>query len=100
VLSRLGTDDAERVVCLLQTIASTFPVLDAYNEAAKNVTPIAVKHDHEVILMRLRDIRLSGQFSKDPHIAVTQLAGIEPFDNIDDLKSLIETAWGETDATK
>jgi len=93
VLSHLDTDDAERVVGLLQTIASTFPVMDAYNEAAKNVPPIAAKPDREALIARLMDIRQSGQFSQDPNVAVAQLAGVEPFNLLDDLSSLVITVW-------
>lgn len=100
VLSRLDTDDAERVIGLLQTIANTFPVMDAYNEAAKNVPTIAAKPEREALIARLRDIRQSGLFSIEPDIAVTQLAGAEPFNTLDDLSSLVEFVWRSADATE
>jgi len=100
VLSHLDTDDAERVVGLLQTIASTFPVMDAYNEAAKNVPPIAAKPERDAIMARLRDIQKSGLFSQEPDVAVTQLAGVEPFNNLDDLSSLVNTIWRSVDAAE
>jgi len=93
VLSRLETDDAERVVGLLQTIASTFPLMDAYVEVAANVPAIKLPPDKEVILARLKDIYESGLFSEDPDIALSQLEGVEPFNTIDDLSTLVGLIW-------
>lgn len=93
VLSRLGTDDAERVIALLQAVASTFPVMDAYVEVAANAPHLASSFEHETLIARLRDIRHSGLLDEDPAVAVTQLAGVEPFNGIDDLATLVEQAW-------
>jgi len=100
VLSRLDTDEAETVVGLLQTIASTFPFMDAYVEVAANVTPTAVKPERETLFARLKDIRKSGLLSKESDVAVTQLAGVEPFNDIEDLSSLVELIWREDDAAE
>lgn len=93
VLSRLETDDAERVVGLLQTIASTFPVMDAYVEVAANVPAIAVRPEREVIIARLTDIYRSGLFSEEPAVALSQLVGVEPFNTIDDLSTIVDLIW-------
>lgn len=93
VLSRLDTEDAERVVGLLQTVATTFPVMDAYLEAAANVPSVATWPERETIVARLRDMYQSGLFDEDPDIAVTQLAGVEPFNTIDDLHALVDLVW-------
>jgi len=98
VLSRLDTDDAERVISLLQTIANTFPVMDAYIEVASNVPAIVTKPEREAIIAKLKDIRRSGLFSTDPDVAVTQLAGVEPFNNIDGLCVLVDFVWRGTNA--
>lgn len=100
VLSRLDTDDAERVVGLLQTIASTFPLMDAYVEVAANVPSITPQPEREALITSLRNIRRSGLFSTDPEIAVTQLAGVEPFNSLDDLKTLIDLVWKDADAAE
>ena len=100
VLARLETYDAERVVGLLQTIASTFPVMDAYVEVAANVSAITVQPDREAILAKLTDIRVSGLFSEEPSVAVTQLVGVEPFNTIDDLSTLVGLIWKGTNAAK
>jgi hypothetical protein len=100
VLSRLDTDDAERVVGLLQTIASTFPVMDAYVEVATNVPSITKKPEREALTASLRNIRRSELFSTDPDIAVTQLAGVEPFNSLDDLSILINLVWKDADAAE
>lgn len=100
VLSRLETDDAERVVGLLQTIASTFPVVDAYVEVAANVPAISVRPEREVIIARLTDIHQSGLFSEEPDVALSQLVGVEPFNTIDDLSTLVDLIWKGTNAAE
>lgn len=93
VLSRLDADDAERVVGLLQTIATTFPVMDAYVEIAANVPAVATEPEREALISRLRDIHQSGLLDESADIAVTQLAGVEPFNTVDDLHSLVDFVW-------
>lgn len=93
VLSRLDSEEAERVVGLLQTIATTFPVMDAYLEAAANVPAVATWPDRETTLARLKDMHQSGLFDEAPDVAVTQLAGVEPFNTIDDLHTLVDLVW-------
>lgn len=93
VLSHLATEDAERVVGLMQTMASTFPVMDAYAEVAANTTSIVNKPDRENLIARLYDIRESGLFSSQADVAVTQLAGVEPFNTIDYLPALVQIVW-------
>ena len=100
VLSRLEAADAESVIGLFQTIASTFPVLDAYAEVAANVPVITLKPEKEEILERLKDIYRSGLLSDEPDIAVTQLVGVEPFNTIDDLSTLVGLIWKGTNATQ
>lgn len=100
VLSRLHTDDAERVVGLLQTIASTFPLMDAYVEVATNVPSITSKPEREALITSLRNIRQSGLFSTDPEVAVTQLAGVEPFNSLTDLNKLVDLVWKDADAAE
>lgn len=100
VVSRLHTDDAERVVGLLQTIASTFPVMDAYVEVASNVPPVTKKPEREALIASLRNIRRSELFSTDPAIAVTQLSGVEPFNSLDDLSTLIDVVWKDADVSE
>lgn len=100
VLSRLETDDAERVVGLLQTIASTFPLMDAYVEVAANVPAITVQPEREVIIARLADIRQSGLFSEEPDVALSQLVGVEPFNTIDDLSTLVNVIWKGANAAE
>lgn len=100
VLSRLDTDDAERVVGLLQTIASTFPLMDAYVEVATNAPSITPRPEQEALITSLRNIRRSGLFSEDPKIAVTQLAGVEPFNSLADLNTLVDHVWKDADAAE
>ena len=100
VLSRLDAEDAERVVGLLQTIATTFPVMDAYVEIAANVPAIVAQPEREVLIARLRDIHQSGLFSADPDVIVTQLAGVEPFNTVDDLRTLVDLVWKGTNAAE
>lgn len=100
VLSRLDADDAERVVDLLQTVANTFPVMDAYVEVAANVPSIAAEPEREKLIARLRDIRQSGLFSSNPDVAVTQLAGVEPFNGLNDLSTLVDRVWKDADAAE
>lgn len=100
VLSRLETGDAERVVGLLQTVASTFPVMDAYVEVAANVPAMTVRPDREALIAKLTDIHESGLFSSEPDVAVTQLVGVEPFNTIDDLSTLVDLIWKSTNAAE
>ncbi|GAB3614707.1 ATP-binding protein [Humibacter ginsengisoli] len=97
VLSRLDTEDAERVVGLLQTIASTFPLMDSYVEAAASVPAMANRPDRSALLARLRDIHHMGIFDADPDIATRQLADVEPFDTFSDLGSLVDLVWKDAD---
>ena len=100
ILSRLDSDDAERIVGLLHTIASTFPFMDAYMEVAKNVPIISSKHEREALIANLKEIRQSGLFSKEPDVVVKQLEGVEPFDSVVDLSSLVYLIWGGVDAAE
>ena len=100
VLSRLDAEDAERVVGLLQTIATTFPVMDAYVEVAANVPAIATPPEREALIARLRDMHQSGLFDEAPDVAVTQLASVEPFNTIDDLYTLVDFVWKGNHATE
>jgi hypothetical protein len=93
VLSRLGVEDSERVVDLLTTIANTFPVLDAYAEVAANVPVVVARPSQDALLVKLSDIHQSGLFSEEPGIAVTQLSGVEPFNSVDDLSTLVHLIW-------
>ncbi len=100
VLSHLDPEDAERIVGLLQTIATTFPVMDAYLEAASNVPVVATRPEREMIIARLRDMHQSGLFDEAPDVALTQLAGVEPFNTIDDLQSLVDFVWKDNHVTE
>jgi hypothetical protein len=100
VLSCLDTDDAERVIGLLQTVATTFPVMDAYVEVATNVPAITAPPEREALTARLRDIHRSGLFSAEADIALTQLAGVEPFNRVDYLHTLVDLVWKGPDATQ
>lgn len=100
VLSRLNEEDAERVIGLLQTIATTFPVMDAYVEVAANVPAITALPERETLIARLRDIRQSGFFDAEPDVVVTQLVGVEPFDTVDNLSSLVALVWKDPSAAE
>lgn len=93
VLSRLDAENAERVVGLLQTIATTFPIMDAYVEVATNVPAVATRPEREALIARLRDMHQSGLFDEAPDVAVTQLVTVEPFNTIDDLHTLVDFVW-------
>ncbi|CAH0168646.1 hypothetical protein SRABI76_01221 [Microbacterium oxydans] len=93
VLSRLDAEDAERVVGLLQTVATTFPVMDAYVEIAANVPAIGTRPAREALIARLNDMRQSGIFDDDPDVVVTQLVAVEPFNTVDDLRALVNLVW-------
>jgi hypothetical protein len=93
VLSRLPIDDAERVVGLLQAVAGTFPVMDAYVEVAANAQRLPAEVDRDTLVSRLTDIYQSGLFSSDPRIAVSQLADVEPFDSVGDLTEVVKRLW-------
>jgi len=99
VLSCFDTDDAERVINLMQTIASTYPIMDAYVEVAANVPIIKKTTERDLIISRLRDIHQSKLLDDNPSVAITQLADVEPFNSIDDLRMLVELVWRETNAT-
>ncbi|WP_233197742.1 ATP-binding protein [Cryobacterium sp. Y57] len=100
VLSRLEAEDAERVVDLLQTIASTFPFMDAYVEVATNAPVNTIQPEREVILARLTVIHQSEILSNDPAVAVTQLIAVEPFNTVDDLRTLVDLIWKGTNAAQ
>ena len=100
VLSRLDTHDAERVVGLLQTIASTFPIMDAYVEVAGNEHSVTSQPEREVLIARLRDIHQSKLLDDDPAVALTQLSSVEPFNNLDNLCSLVDFVWREANAVE
>lgn len=96
VLSRFGAEDAERVIGLLRTIATTFPVMDAYVEVAANVPAIGREPERGALIARLKDIRQSGIFDDDPDVVVTQLVGVEPFNIANDLRALVDLVWKDT----
>jgi len=100
VLSRLQTADAERVISLLQTVASTFPVMDAYVEAAANLPALSMQPERGMLIARLRDIYEAGLLSDEPDVAVTQLAAVEPFNAVDDLAGLVDLVWKATDVAE
>lgn len=100
VVTRLETDDAERVLELLRTVATTFPVMDAYVEVAANVPEIKVRPDTDTVIAKLRDIHESGLFDAEPDVAVAQLAGVEPFNAVDDLSRLVDHVWKGNNAAE
>lgn len=100
VLSGLDTKDAERVAELLQTVGSTFPMMDAYTEMASNVPNIKASPDQTTIVSKLRMIYQSGLFDTEPKAVVSQLAGVEPFNTIDGLESLVQQVWEDEHAAE
>lgn len=89
----LSDVEASRIHRLLQLISNTFPVLDAYAEVAANHESQALSETSEEIRLRLVDIHKSGLLSSDPKIALTQLAQVEPFNNILGLEQVINKIW-------
>jgi hypothetical protein len=100
VLSRLDSTDAKQVVKLLQVVASTYPVQDAYNEVAQNIPPAQREVDRADVIDRLRDIRDSGLLSSDHGAVALVLARTEPFNQVSGLEELVEEVWGHNDGTK
>jgi hypothetical protein len=100
VLARLETEDAQRVIGLLQTVASTFPVMDAYVEVASNAPAVGIRTDPETLAKRLLDIYESGIFSHEPEVAVSQLESVEPFDTFTDLRALVYQIWKGSNASE
>lgn len=98
VLLRLASDDAERVVGLLKTVATTFPVMDAYAEIAADSSLATTPPERDELVARLREIHQSGLLSTEPSVALQQLAGVEPFNTIDSLVGLVDFVWREPNA--
>lgn len=96
VLSRLNPDEADRVVGLLQTVTSTFPIMDAYVEVAANGQAISSQPDSAALIDRLTDIHRSGILSADAETALTQLFDVEPFNKVDDLRLYVDIVWRRT----
>lgn len=100
VLSRLGNDDSDRVVGLLQMIATMFPLLDSYAEIAASVPAVLALPEREAIIARLKDIHQSGLFSPVAEVVITQLASVEPFNTVDDLRTLVDFVWKGSNAAE
>jgi Histidine kinase-, DNA gyrase B-, and HSP90-like ATPase len=98
VLLRLASDDAASVVGLLKTVATTFPVMDAYAEVAGNSPFATTQPEPDEIVARLREIHQSGLLSAEPSIALDQLTGVEPFNTINDLVGLVDFVWKDSNA--
>jgi hypothetical protein len=100
VLSRLDSADAEQVVKLLQVIASTYPVQDAYNEVAQNIPPVQFEVDRAEVIDRLRGIRDAGLLGSDRSAVALALARTEPFNQVTGLEELVGEVWGQYDGTE
>jgi hypothetical protein len=98
VLLRLASDDAESVVRLLKTIATTFPIMDAYAEVAASSPLATMQPERDEIVARLREIHQSGLLSGEPSVAVNQLSGVEPFNTTNDLAGLVDFVWKDSNA--
>lgn len=98
VLLRLASDDAERVAGLLKTIATTFPVMDAYAEIAANTRVVISEPERDELLARLKDIHKSGLLSAEPSVALQQLADVEPFNTTENLVGLVDFVWKDFNA--
>ena len=74
--------------------------MDAYVEVAANVPEIKVRPDTDTVIAKLRDIHESGLFDAEPDVAVAQLAGVEPFNAVDDLSRLVDHVWKGNNAAE
>lgn len=92
-IQNLSNADLAKVEGLLRTVANTFPILDSYAELAANNASHPYTESSEEIRSRLVEIRDSELLSTDPKIAWTQLAHVEPFNNILGLEKVIEGIW-------
>lgn len=93
-LNSLDIDQAEELEKLFGTIASEFPHFDSYQEMASNTVPIVDAHDEQEITDKLRSIKEAEIFVDNPEEVYKQLKATEPFNKIEDLKSLISKIWG------
>lgn len=95
VLTRLDTEGAESVTRLLQALAETFPISDAYARAANNQCVVEVPHDIDATVRRLQEIRNANIIDGDAETIARNLSSVEPFDSVPDLASLVATIWDE-----
>lgn len=99
-LSSLTTAQAEEVSSLFSTIAEQFPHLDAYQEMAGNLTPIRDNPTNEDISLKLISLYGSGALGLDENKVFQLLKNSEPFNQVENLFSLIQEVWGHNDGTK
>lgn len=95
VLSALDPGDEDSVVRLVQALADTFPISDAYVRAANNGCIVEAAHDMDVTMKRLREIRDANIIEGDAQDVARNLSSVEPFDSVPDLAALVETIWDE-----
>lgn len=95
VLSGLNPDNTESVVRLVQALAETFPISDAYARAANNDCVAEATHDVDVTMKRLREIRDANIIDGTAEDIARNLSSVEPFDSVPDLASLVATIWDE-----
>lgn len=100
VMSRLEAGEARSVTRMLGMIAESFPVHDAYQELAGNAVPAATAPTDEQIIERLIEIREAGLMGDDLQFIAVALQHAEPFNQVHNLKQLIDRTWSASDDTR
>lgn len=95
VLSSLEPENVASVLRLLQTLAETFPIMDAYARAANNQNVAAPAQDPAVTMKRLREIRDAEILGGSADAIAENLSAVEPFDSVPNLAELVAKIWGE-----
>jgi len=94
-LMGLEPSQAESIVSLFGTIASQYPHLDVYNEIAGNAAPAIEVVDDALAIEKLKAMKDAGLFEAGPDSVYAILSMTEPFDNLDNLRDLIDQLWGD-----
>jgi hypothetical protein len=94
-LSSVDQEQAERFVELFQILARQLPLMDAYQEMARNNLPTLTKWDIDEIRSQLVAIKLANLLPHDPHVVGHLLSKTEPFDSVNGLQALVKEIWLE-----
>ena len=79
----------------LKDIATFFPARDLYVRIAENKQQLDAGDADEAVLERLRAIRDAGGGAASASELSEALGKVEPFNAVNDLRSIVERIWGE-----
>ena len=95
-LQTLESRQSEQLVSIFNSIAGSFPVLDAYQEQAANRQSVEAAFDPGEMESKLRLLKSTGLLGADIEKTIISLANVEPFDEVPNLEDVVRKIWSET----